>query len=490
VRGRTVTVADFSGGVDLQAAPYHLKDNQARDARDVRSTVRGALRKRDGTTTFAGGLGRIPDAMFAAQAPTFLLLSESDRVQSVSPAGVIADVMTGLTSSVRMGFVQAPASGGQGPIYMMNGVGAWYWTGAGAGQIWTAATGTLPIGRFLVYHGNRVWAAGMTSLAGVTDPASTLAFSNLANPRDWPAANVVQFDPGDKEGIQAIAVVGSSLLVAKPSKLWVVYDLDTGANRRLSDNVGCVAHRSMVATQHGTFFLSRDQGVMLTDGSTLKRVSDPVLPILETIPAAQRQLAAGVFFQGHYLLCIPESGTANTVMLDYDVERNAWWLHSLPMTALAVWEPVADAQLFGARPTGASTARIDRLFVPGVAQDAGASFRSYWRSRFFTFGAVPTRKRIHAIMFEGKGAISVGVGKDFGLGYLAGGGATFGADAGTYGGAGAYGGAGSFGGDREIGDARILTPGVARTWGLELSNQSNADMEVEAITFMLDFRKD
>jgi hypothetical protein len=68
----------------------------------------------------------------------------------------------------------------------------------------------------------------------------------------------VQFDPGDGEQITAIGSVGPYVLVAKPSKLWLIYDLDTLANRPLGKNVGCVAHRSMVETPFGTFFLGKD----------------------------------------------------------------------------------------------------------------------------------------------------------------------------------------------------------------------------------------
>jgi hypothetical protein len=62
---------------------------------------------------------------------------------------------------------------------------------------WTAASGTLPNGKYVLYHGGRVWVAGMAAYGAVSDPGSTLVFSDVRDPRAWPAANVVQFDPND-----------------------------------------------------------------------------------------------------------------------------------------------------------------------------------------------------------------------------------------------------------------------------------------------------
>ena len=46
--GEPKLYSDVSGGVNLQSAPYLLKENQCRDARNVHSTTVGSIKKRPG----------------------------------------------------------------------------------------------------------------------------------------------------------------------------------------------------------------------------------------------------------------------------------------------------------------------------------------------------------------------------------------------------------------------------------------------------------
>jgi hypothetical protein len=367
MRGKPVTFSDFRGGVNKRDAPYLLADTEARDARNVQSGVRGAIRKRDGAIGFAEPAVPLT-SLFAAQDPTFLIGADGvDTIYRIDPAGtVIALSVTALNVGL-WEWVQAPANGGQGPVWGMSGSRAVSFDG-GTGLLgWTASAGTLPIGRYLEYAGGRVWVAHIESGPTLDDPGSYVAWSDIGNPRSWPAANLTGFDPNDGETITGIGRVGPYILVFKPSKCWVIYDTDTSANRPLAENTGAVAHRSIVETDQGTFFLSRDQGVYVTNGSGVDRLPDTLQPVFEAIAHANRHLAAAAVFDGHYYLSISESGNANTILLDYDLALESWWLHTLPAAQLAVWEPAGEPRLYGAVP---GVTRVDRLFVPGRVVDA------------------------------------------------------------------------------------------------------------------------
>jgi hypothetical protein len=92
--------------------------------------------------------------------------------------------------------------------------------------------GAVPNGKFILYVKNRVL------IAGVPGTPHRLYASALGDPRNWgTAANqgwAVDLDPNDGDAITGIGVVGPYVMVFKNEKAFTVYDLDTGANRRLS----------------------------------------------------------------------------------------------------------------------------------------------------------------------------------------------------------------------------------------------------------------
>lgn len=493
MRGRPKPFAAFVGGVNKRDAPGLVGDTEARDARNVQATVRGAVRKRDGSQSFA-----VPPvaltSLYPSQVPDFLIGAGSTSLYSISPAGVVASIASGLTDSALWEWIQAPANGGQGPLYGFGGGAARQWTGSGGTAAWTAASGTLPLGKYVIYNGLRVWVAGMAAYGSVPDPGSTLVFSDLGNPRAWPVENVVQFDPNDGEQITGIGSVGPYVLVFKPSKCWAVYDLDTGANRLLAENIGCVAHRSIVETQDGTYFLSRDQGVFRTNGSTVHRLNDKLQPVIDGLVQANRQLACAAFYRGHYYLSISDAGAANTILLDYDLQLDSWWLHTLPSAQLALWEPAGDLGLYSAAPALAK--RVDKLFVSGRTQDASDAgdllYPAYWRGPHHKLGA--RRTRVRALTFEGSGKIQVSVAKDAASYPTVVGDADFLSQNGAWedsdglwtsdvdG--------GQWAGVADVTEAELANLGVARTWSVQFGNEADDPFEVDSYTFWRSDRTD
>lgn len=496
MRGQPKIFRDFSGGVNALDAPYALNENQCRDVRNCVTTNRGALRKRDGSQILAT-LPAVATSLFASVAPRVLLAASGTAVYAINSAKAVTTLSTAL-SNAQWEWANMPANGGQGPIYGSNGFEARYYDGTTFAP-WTATAGTLPLARYFQVAGNHLFAAGMSSYTTVADPGSALVWSNIGNARDWPAANIALFDPGDGEAITGLGTVGPYLLVFKPSKAWIVYDLDTGANRRLGTNVGAVSNRSIVETPQGTVFLSKDQGLMLTTGQSARRVSDPVLPLLQAIPPAQRANAAGVFHMQHYYLAISQGAGFNDLLLDYDLKAESWWLHTLPENDMAVWDIGTGPILVGAK---GSAATVRQLFVANQTQDdipaaggAGTNVSGYWSGPFLTFDGPEVRKRCRQIRFDGKGRVQVSVAKDFarnaalitealfsqdtsGL-YGINDGSLFGVNDGGF-----------YGGTIDIGAARVFTPGVARAFSVVLGNTTSETFEVDSYTMLMQPRKD
>jgi hypothetical protein len=475
----------FGAGLNLDGQPYSLKDGECRASQNVVSTVRGSIKKRDGNQTFAT-TGASLTSLCASASPNFLLGAAGTVLYSINPAGTVTTIKTGMTNGAPWSWMNALANGGQGPIWGVNGNDIQQWDGVAATtSAWTATSGTLPsTAKYLTYAGNRAWAAGMTTFAPTADPGSTVAFSQLVNigggVREWPAANVVMLDPNDGESISGIARVGFFVLVFKPSKTFVIYDLNTAANRRIGGNVGCVAHRSCVETASGAFFLGKDH-LYKTDGSSVLPVTRGRLSsLIQSIPAGNRQLASGAVWNDHYYLAHSTAGVANNQILDYDLQLDSFWLHTSAGAQLAVWEGDGTRRLYQGRGTS-----VDRMFVPGETQDNGSAFTALWASPWYTFGQPQLRKRLWAVHFDGSGRIQASLARDFSSGNVLASDVNFSGTPTLWGvGTSPWGSDTTpWGGMSTVNDARIKTPGVARAWSVVYGNSSANPFEVDSFTF-------
>jgi len=383
----------------------------------------------------------------------------------------------------------------------------------------------VPNGQYMVFFGNRIW------MTGITGDPSAVWFSELvsigeggaqADPSQWPATNVVRFDSADGYPITAIGSTGPYLCVFKEFATWVIHDLNTGANRRLSDTVGCIAQRSVVETNGGTFFLTANMGVYLTEGSRLHEMSYNIRPTILGINPAKRTLAAGAYYNNHYYLSFASgtSAVANRTV-DYDVQLKSWWLHDLTSNQWVTWEPAnGKVGLYAIPP--AVRAGVVQAFVPGVYTDRESVYTgtgvlaAYWLSPWEPFAyyifrhrikAPFLKKRIRQIFFNGEGQIIPLVYKNF----LEGGRqepatignqsqaepevpTNFDANEEEWGeGSGEWGvegpGESLWGGEQTVGSARIYSPGVGNVWSVGWGNNSDEPFIVDAFVYMVQFRK-
>ena len=230
----------------------------------------------------------------------------------------------------------------------------------------------------------------------------------------------MDFDPNDGQPITGLGTVGTYLLVCKPNKLWLLVDPAGPTVRRLSTNTGCSAHRSIVASPEGTFFLSEDRGVYLTNGSSLKPISDKVLPTIKHAAVLGR--VNGAYLDAHYYLSFPDgipSGGGFT--LDFDTRLNSWWKHSFVSQQLAAMHPLGGSDpprvLFSAN---ARAQQVDTCFAPGVWQDSGSNFAWYWQGpwqspTFYRRRRFPTpyfRKRLRQLRLNGAGTVDLNIAFD------------------------------------------------------------------------------
>jgi hypothetical protein len=396
-------------------------------------------------------------------------------------------VASGLDTTAPWTFLRMPTISSQGPAFGMNGTDTpreTDGTGAGTGS-WTAVTGSLPNGTLLEYWQNTLWVAGKSS-----DPYK-LFWSGIGDPTDWSTDRETKFNPDDGLPLTALRGINSYLLVFKERGIWAVYNEETSANRKFADNVGTLSPGSVVATPTGCFFLDPQQGVFITTGDTVKRISEQIQPTLDQISAANLPSVQATFINGHYYLSATfGSDVEIQQVLDYDVELDSWWVHTPTVTNLAVWDYGTDLV-----PIGLNGGDLWSMFTEGegeTATDPDGAFESYWSGPFHAFGTPHLRKRCNEIHIDARGTVDIYVATDYDafVGELGGTGDFTGEDA-LFGGAGQFGtGAGTFGGGGLVGEGWIYTPGVGRAWSLSFYSAGSDFWEVDAYTMSITTRRD
>jgi hypothetical protein len=418
MRGRAQQYRDFSGGLNTKAGPYGLEENEASVVLNFRPLIRGSLRSRLGDVNQVAASSMASSEVislstlkaytltstkpYRAASEVMVVGTANGNLYTISPINHIANLNAAYTANRIWDWVSAPASGGQGPFYGVNGVAAnvHYFTAALADGTWTASTGTLPAtAKYLCYAGNRMFAAGMSTYGALADAGSAVVFSNLGDPRDWPAANVVQFDPNDGEPITGLGIVGSGLIVFKRSKAWLVYDLDTGANRPLGVGVGCVSHRSIQQMPQGTVFLG-ETDVWVSDGSSVRSISDNIEPDLRAMNSAGQNATATSTVDGQRYILSSAGGT-----YEYDFDLKSWWQHAFRGSVLTSIHIANETRFYVGGTSG-----LDQVLASGYLDAAGIPLERIYRGPYLGFGA--GRDRLRGIEVEGLGQYGVGVSAD------------------------------------------------------------------------------
>ena len=504
MRGQPSVVNDFRGGVNIAASPYSLDLNQARDLRNVNSSVIGSLRKRNGFKRI--GLPAISiKSLFSYNGATDYLVGFADDgistdVYKITLAGTITSIkgISPINLNRRWTSIQAPSSGGEGSLWMVNGVNVpKQWSGSGEIADWTASTGTLPNGRFIQYFDNRVFITGVDS-----DP-SKLYWSALGDPRAWatPDGGFTTFDPDDGESISGLGTVGPYLLVFKPSKTYVVFNSDTGGYRRISNEIGCIAYDSIIESDSGTFFLSTTGRIMVTDGNTLSSISSNSLePILENLIPNENIKASGIFNKERYYLSIPQNTFENSIILEYDTRFQSWFIHEIQInentsggvTSWAKLNPQREDKLYAS----VSNGLVSEAFVNNLFQDDNHLYESYWITQWHTFSMPHIRKVMRQLRADALGSFDTFVALSFmedfssveDIVWDSAGDAdtsTFGSTMST------FGDEGHFGGSSEIvSEHRYYTLGTGRSWSFKFSSKNTLAWELYAYTMAVDKRED
>lgn len=425
-----------------------------------------------------------------------------DKIFKLTTAGVASVLKSELTANTRWWFAQAEVNGSAGPIFGLNGVDEPVkWNGeASETSKWEATTGTVPKeAKYLTYWMSRLWCAKGSRLyySGIT--------GSTPDPLNWDAENFVDLEPNDGQEITGIGVVGTYLIIFKPRKIYNVYEPTTAANRIVSTSIGCIAPRSIVSTPIGLLFLSEDQGVCKTDGSSVTPFSDPIQPDIERVLSTPTtaKLAAGTLLGRRYMLSVSHGGTRNDRTYEYDMIAGSWWMHSCASNQFALLDPSGSPTLYSADST--TTARVSKAFVPEVFTDNGSVFRSAYVTPYYAWGYSGSvrylkyinphkTKRVTEIRVDGLGNWQGYVATDFKDIWKRMAEKVWAREATnepTFGGSGTFGGEGTFAPSSETPIyRRYPTPALGRAVSVKYESEDMFNFKIDAQTIAIQVRED
>jgi hypothetical protein len=493
MRGNPYVFNQLGSGVNLEAAPYSLDTGQAREALNARTSPLGAIVKRNGCEPIAEPSATLTSLFGCNLGTDVLIAAGSTNLYKITTGGTVSTLKEGVSNGIQWEWIQAPESGGQGPIYGVNGTNTpQYWDGEAAEtKDWTASEGSIPNGKFILYHENRVWIA----------KGSTLYWSDIIDPRNFesPKGGSTQIDPEDGEEITGLGKVGPYLLVFKERKTFIVFDSNTGAYRRISDRIGCIANRSIVSTESGTFFISSDGEIVLTDGNDFDtKIGLAISPLFVGFTGTQMRKACGVYSEGSVYLSFTTKGSTNDTIIEFNLNNSSWWVHNIyysesqtgGVTQFTIIDPSDATTLYGAG-ANSSVKRVFKMFVENRYKDVVA-FNTYWISPWHVFTYPHLRKRMREIRVDALGTYTLYTARSFQSIYeketpknweSSGEGTIFGGE-------GEFGGEGKFGGDAIIVEKRFYTPGQGRAWSLKFESENDQALEIYSYTTSVTYKKD
>lgn len=242
-----------------------------------------------------------------------------DRVRILSGAGagqerIVADV-DGSTLHLVSGWDTVPEAGDEFEVFVLVKQGS------------SAPAG----GKRVFQHNDRLW------IAGTQLEPDRLFYSRLLDELNWndPQTgidHVIDISVGDNQPITGISR-RDFLMIFKEYSIFYLYGYgpEDWQLERITDELGCIAPRSIASLDGTTIWLSH-KGVYMDDGSTFHRIGGPVDGwIKDNLTPEQQRKAVAVLDGLNYILHFPDT-PFGPICLVWNGRLENWTLWKLPLT--------------------------------------------------------------------------------------------------------------------------------------------------------------
>lgn len=266
---------------------------------------------------------------------------------------------TGYSTTARWDFATANDT-----LWIVNGEVAKKWDGTTFGDM----AGSPPLGKFVVFHKQRLF------IAGASAARSRVYFSDVGAPETWGALSFIDVGKGDGDAITGLAVLNDVLIITKDNSVWLLSgdSSSTFVLRRATDEGGCTVKQGIALIKDTLAWLGKD-GIRLFDGVRSALGSEKISTTFRGLNERQLAQAAGIFWgpEQHYFISVPEGASVtNNVVLVYDALRTAWTVYrGIPAGEWCIFRQYnEDTLVFGSSTTG----QIYSMDTTGYSDDGAA----------------------------------------------------------------------------------------------------------------------
>lgn len=381
-------IKDFRGGLNTRDSPFELQANESPDLSNVTiSALVGQLEARKGKTRYdVSGLPETEKIDYAKQVVVgtekrALMLSINGSIWFCNAAGEVKKLFKGTAGSIWNFTVYADAAF-KDWVYCQNGVDLpQKWDAEAVATVeWKATVGGIPRGGIITVWENRMFISG--------EPAhpQRLFFSEFGDPE----ATVKEYgfidvrgEEDDLDTVRDIHVLGARLIVLKRRSVFFISSAVTMANRRIG-GPGVWDRFQTVELEDKLYFFN-PQGIWSTGGVEVSMESGSInnyfpkhlnkaafsaarlIATKDTYPRLMLSVATGVNTSPDTLIeMVPHINFRRIGGRRY-LLLPAFFLHTLPASALATWNPTGTEELLVGAGQASSTAGKTSFPVLGIS---------------------------------------------------------------------------------------------------------------------------
>lgn len=405
-------VNDFSGGLNLKAAPMSVADNQATGLLNFEFDVTGALVKRRGITLYNGspvsgatGVDNLIRFYRNDGTKTLVAVMGGATAKKVykgaDGAGTFTEITggTALSASACVDMLVY-----RDTLFMSNGTQPIQYYQSGATKANVSGTPTPPVGKYLAVCDNRLFAAGNESSPNRIYFSGIGLFSSLPNV-DFPELNFIDIprrDSGDV--ITGLAVYRDELFVFRRNDIWAL--MGSGPEdyylQEVNNSAGAVSHRAVANTGDSLVFAAQGHIYEYANGGIVD-IGLPVEPLIGALDAG----AAKAFYyplKNQVWVCAAKAGALNDTALVYDRAHRAWSVFDIGLLSLCAFSGAGDSgEIYGGAPGAGIVSRLDT-----GTDDAGEPIPFSYSTKHFYMGAPQARKCFRRLFFNVNTAVEAG----------------------------------------------------------------------------------